>query len=90
MEYLVIKLQFSILNRGESMIENLETIKKGTELLVDNGLGMCRAYSLESIKQGRGFKKVLLVDMKGSEIGFFDEHGSIYVSDILKVQEKQD
>jgi len=66
-------------------MKDITTIKKGTELLVDNGLGMCRAYSLESIKQGRGFKKVLLVDMRGSEIGFFDEYGSIYVNDIIAV-----
>ena len=73
-------------------VENFETaiamagIKKGTKLLVNNGLGVCTAFAMESIKQGKGFKKVLLVDMKASEIGFFDEMGSIYVSDILKVQ----
>ena len=66
-------------------VENFESIKKGTKLLVNNGLGECNAYAMESIKQGKGFKKVLLVDMKASEIGFFDEIGSIYVSDILKV-----
>ena len=63
----------------------LETIKKGTKLLVNNGLGICTAYSLESIKQGRGFKKTLLVDLRASEVGFFDELGSIYVADILEV-----
>jgi len=40
---------------------------------------------MESIKQGRGLKKVLLVDVKGSEIGLFDEMGSIYVDDIVEV-----
>ena len=67
------------------MIENVETIKKGTKLLVNNGLGECTAYSLESIKQGRGLKKVLLVDLKASEVGFYDEMGSIYVNDIIEV-----
>ena len=73
-------------------IENFENaiamagIKKGTKLLVNNGLGVCTAYALESIKQGKGFKKVLMVDMKASEIGFFDEMGSIYVEHILEVQ----
>ena len=57
-------------------IENFENIKKGTELLVNNGLGVCTAFAMESIKQGKGFKKFLLVDMKASEIGFFDEMGS--------------
>jgi hypothetical protein len=54
--------------------------------LVNNGLGECTAYALESIKQGKGFKNVLLVDLKASEIGFFDEMGSIYVKDIIEVQ----
>ncbi len=66
-------------------MEKIKTIKKGTKLLVNNGLGICTDYSLESIKQGRGFKKTLLVDLKASEVGFFDELGSIYVSDILEV-----
>jgi hypothetical protein len=40
---------------------------------------------MESIKQGKGFKSTLLVDMKASEVGFFDEMGSIFVTDIVKV-----
>lgn len=67
------------------MIDNLENIKKGTELRVNNGLGLCTAYSLESIKQGRGFKSILLVDLRASEVGFFDELGSIYVRHIIEV-----
>ena len=39
----------------------------------------------ESIRQGRGLKNTLLVDIRASEVGFFDEYGSIYVSDILEV-----
>ena len=66
-------------------IDKLETIKKGTLLRVNNGLGECNAYAMESIKQGKGFKKTLLVDLKASEVGFFDELGSIYVEDIIKV-----
>ena len=42
---------------------------------------------MESIKQGRGFKTTLLVDVKGSDIGMFDEMGSIYVEDIIEVIE---
>ena len=68
------------------MIDNFDTIKKGTKLLVNNGLGECTAYSMESIKQGRGLKSTLLVDLKASEVGFFDEMGSIYVKDIIEVQ----
>jgi len=67
------------------MINNLETIKKGTKLITKQ-LGVpTNAVAMESIKQGRGFKKVLLVDVKGSEIGMFDEIGSVYVSDIVEV-----
>jgi|TARA_R100001463_G_scaffold39493_2_gene84500 hypothetical protein len=67
------------------MINNLETIKKGTKLITKQ-LGVpTNAVAMESIKQGRGFKKVLLVDVKGSEIGMFDEIGSIYVDDIVEV-----
>ena len=66
-------------------IENIETIRKGTKLITKQ-LGIpTRAIAMESIKQGRGFKKTLLVDVKGSEIGFFDEVGSVYVSDIIEV-----
>ena len=67
------------------MIDKFETIKKGTLLSVNNGLGECNAYAMESIKQGKGFKRTLLVDIKASEVGFFDELGSIYVEDIVRV-----
>ena len=67
------------------MIRNFENIRKGTKLIT-NQLGTpTRAIAMESIKQGKGFKNVLLVDVKGSDIGLFDEIGSIYVSDIVEV-----
>ena len=66
-------------------IENIETIRKGTKLLTKQ-LGIpTRATALESIKQGRGLKTTLLVDVKGSDIGLFDEMGSVYVTDIIEV-----
>ena len=68
-------------------VKNFEKIKKGTKLIT-NQLGVpTRATAMESIKQGRGFKNILLVDVKGSDVGLFDEMGSIYVSDILEVVE---
>tara|TARA_Y100001963_G_C6616186_1_gene369417 strand:+ start:266 stop:481 length:216 start_codon:yes stop_codon:yes gene_type:complete len=68
-------------------IKNIETIKKGTKLITKQ-LGVpTRATSMESIKQGRGLKKILLVDVKGSDVGLFDEMGSIYVTDIVEVLE---
>ena len=67
------------------MIRNFENIRKGTKLIT-NQLGIpTKAIALESIKQGKGFKNVLLVDVKGSDIGLFDEVGSIYVTDIVEV-----
>ena len=66
-------------------IENIETIRKGTKLITKQ-LGIpTRATALESIKQGRGLKTTLLVDVKGSDIGLFDEMGSVYVTDIIEV-----
>ena len=62
------------------MIRNFENIRKGTKLIT-NQLGTpTRATAMESIKRGRGFKNILLVNVKGS-----DEIGSIYVSDIVEV-----
>ncbi len=66
-------------------METFETIKKGTKLITKQ-LGVpTRAIAMESIKQGRGFKTTLLVDVKGSDIGLFDEMGSVYVQDIIEV-----
>ena len=71
--------------REGKMIKGFETIKKGTKLITKQ-LGIpTRATALESIKQGKGFKKTLLVDVKGSDIGLFDEIGSVYVEDIIEV-----
>ena len=67
------------------MIRNFENIRKGTKLIT-NQLGTpTRATAMESIKRGRGFKNILLVNVKGSDIGLIDEIGSIYVSDIVEV-----
>ena len=62
---------------------DIQEIKKGDRLLVDNGLGQCSAIAVESGRQGRGSKKTLLVDLKASEVGMFDEIGSVYATDIL-------
>jgi len=70
--------------QAEAQVD-VSSIKKGTKLLVNNGLGTCNAIAMESGKQGRGTKKTILVDIKASEVGFFDEMGSIYVSDIIAI-----
>ena len=62
-------------------------LKKGDEIMHSH-MGTSPAVSgvvMESPKQGRGVKKTLLVDVKGSEVGMFDEIGSIYTKEILKV-----
>jgi len=58
-------------------------LKKGKWYHIDNGLKV-QAQLLESPKQGRGFKKVVLMFVMGSQAGFFDEVGSVYISDIIR------
>ena len=41
---------------------------------------------LESPKQGRGLKNIVLIFSNASEIGLFSEAGSVYARDILKVK----
>ena len=59
-------------------------LKKGQEIKSDqlHPFILCSGKLLESPKQGKGVKKTILVDAKGSELGFFDEAGSIYSSQI--------
>ena len=70
---------------------NIKEIKKGDKILHSH-LGTQPPVSgivMESPKQGRGIRKTILVDVKGSEIGFYDEIGSIYTNQILKVFREQ-
>jgi hypothetical protein len=63
---------------------NKEELKKDKFYIIDNGLGApVKAQLLESPKQGRGWKKAVLMYVYGSSIGFYDEAGSVYASDIL-------
>ena len=63
---------------------NKEELKKDKFYIIDNGLGTpVKAQLLESPKQGRGWKTVVLLKVFGSSIGFFDEAGSVYTKDIL-------
>ena len=62
-------------------------LKKGDRIMHSH-LGTSPAVSgviKESPKQGRGVKKTLLVKVRGSEVGMFDEMGSIYSREVLKV-----
>ncbi len=40
---------------------------------------------LESPKQGKGLKSTILIWTKGSEIGMFDEAGSVYADQVTEV-----
>ena len=52
-----------------------------------NQLGIpVKSKLLDSPKQGKGIKKVILVFTYAEDIGFYDEHGSIPITDILKVK----
>ena len=64
----------------------IKDLKKGDYVLTKQ-LGVpVKSKLLESPKQGRGVKKVILVYTYGEDIGMFNEHGSIYITDILKVK----
>ena len=66
---------------------NIKEVKKGDKILHSH-LGTQPPVSgvvMESPVQGRGIRSTILVDVKGSEVGLFDEVGSIYTSQILKV-----
>ena len=55
-------------------------LKKGQEIKSSqlHPLILCSGRLLESPKQGKGIKKTVLIDSKGSELGLFDEAGSVY------------
>ena len=66
---------------------NIKEIKKGDTILHSH-MGTTPLVSgivMESPIVGRGIRSTLLVDVKGSEVGFFDEIGSIYIKEVLKV-----
>ena len=66
---------------------NIKEIKKGDKILHSH-LGTQPPVSgivMESPIVGRGIRSTILVDVKGSEVGLFDEMGSIYTKEILKV-----
>ena len=63
-------------------------LKKGDRIMHSH-MGTSPAVSgviKESPKQGRGVKSTILVDVKGSEVGMFDEIGSIYSNEIMEVE----
>jgi len=66
------------------MTVKVQDLVKGDWYIIDNGLlSPVRAKLIESPRQGRGYKSVVLMDVKGSDCGLFDEMGSVYVTDIV-------
>ena len=66
---------------------NIKEIKKGDKIL-HNHMGtkpLVSGIVMESPIVGRGIRSTLLVHVKGSEVGFFDDIGSIYTKEVLKV-----
>lgn len=41
---------------------------------------------LESPVQGNGVKRAILIMSNGSEVGLFDDHGSVYAHDVVEVK----
>jgi len=41
---------------------------------------------LESPVQGKGVKRAILIMSNGSEVGLFDDHGSVYAHDVVEVK----
>ena len=67
---------------------HFKDLKKGQEIKSDQlGPGvLISGKLLESPKQGKGIKKTVLIDAKGSEVGLFDEAGSVYSTNIKLVK----
>ena len=64
------------------MIDKKE-LKKNEWYIIDNGLGPIRAKLMESPRQGKGWKHAVLMDVKASAVGFFDEMGTVYIENII-------
>ena len=57
---------------------------KGNWYIINNFGADIRARLIESAKQGRGYKSVVLMDVRGTDAGLFDEMGGVYVNDIIR------
>ena len=67
------------------MAMKYEDLKKGDKILTKQLGTPISGELLESPKQGKGLKKAILIYSNGEEIGMFSEAGSVYATDILKV-----
>ena len=65
---------------------NYKDLKKNDEVKTTQLGQPISGKLLESPKQGRGLRKTILIWTKGSEIGMFDEHGSVYAHEVTAVK----
>ncbi len=61
-------------------------LKKGDKILTKQLGTPISGELLESPKQGRGLKNIILIFSNAAEIGLFSESGSVYARDIVKVK----
>ena len=60
---------------------------KKNDIILSKQLGIpIKGKLLESPIQGKGIKKVILIYAYGEEVGMFNEHGSIPITDIVAVK----
>ena len=64
----------------------IRDLKKGDYVLTKQLGTPVKSKLLESPRQGKGIKKVILVFTYAEDMGLFNEHGSIPITDILKVK----
>ena len=57
---------------------------KGNWYIINNFGADIRARLIESAKQGRGYKSVVLMDVRGTDAGLFDEMGGVHIDDIIR------
>ena len=65
---------------------NFKDLKKGDEIRSTQLGPPINGKLMENPKQGKGLKKIVLIWSNGSEVGMFDEHGSVYATDIVEVE----
>ena len=65
---------------------NYKDLKKNDRIKSNQIVVPITGTLMESPKQGKGLKKVILIWTNGSEVGMFDEHGSVHANQIIAVE----
>ena len=63
---------------------DVTTLKKNEWYIIDMMGHSVRAKLMSSPKQGRGWKTTVMMDVRGTDVGMYDEMGSVYVSNIIE------